>query len=49
MRNILHRLGYEYKKPKCVPGNPDLDAQEDFVEQYDTFMEKKTVDMKAFL
>ena len=22
-RDLLHRLGYEYKKPKLVPGNPD--------------------------
>jgi len=24
MRDLLHRLGYEYKKPKLVPGNPDI-------------------------
>ena len=28
MRDLLHRLGYEYKKPKCVLGNPDLEEQE---------------------
>lgn len=38
MRDLLHRLGYEYKKPKLVPGNPDIEAQEIFVEQYDAFM-----------
>jgi transposase len=28
MRDLLHRLGYTYKKPKLVPGNPDIDAQD---------------------
>lgn len=41
MRDLLHRLNYEYKKPKLVPGNPDNEAQEIFIEQYEEFMEKK--------
>jgi len=41
MRDLLHRLDYEYKKPKLVPGNPDQEAQEIFVEQYEEFMLKK--------
>jgi transposase len=41
MRDLLHRLGYEYKKPKLVPGHPDLVAQEIFAEQYDEFMRNK--------
>lgn len=41
MRDLLHRLDYVYKKPKLVPGNPDLDAQELFAEQYEEFMLKK--------
>jgi transposase len=41
MRDLLHRLGYEYKKPKLVPGNPDKDAQEIFLEQYEKFMQNK--------
>ena len=40
-RDLLHRLGYEFKKPKLVPGNPDREAQEIFVEQYKYFMENK--------
>ncbi len=48
MRDLLHRLGYEYKKPKCVPGNPDLDEQEIFVEQYEAFMEEKPADIEVF-
>jgi transposase len=41
MRDLLHRLNYVYKKPKLVPGNPDIDAQEIFVQQYEEFMENK--------
>lgn len=41
MRDLLHRLGYEYKKPKLVPGNPDEGAQEIFVEQYEEYMLNK--------
>lgn len=41
MRDLLHRIGYEYKKPKLVPGNPDLEAQEIFAEQYEEFMRTK--------
>ncbi|MCH9691222.1 MAG: winged helix-turn-helix domain-containing protein, partial [Gammaproteobacteria bacterium] len=41
MRDLLHRLGYEFKKPKLVPGTPDREDQEIFVEQYEQFMEEK--------
>ncbi|NOY73117.1 MAG: winged helix-turn-helix domain-containing protein [Gammaproteobacteria bacterium] len=41
MRDLLHREGYTYKKPKLVPGNPDREAQEDFVQYYEEFMEVK--------
>ncbi len=41
MRDLLHREGYAYKKPKLVPGNPDREAQEDFVYYYEKFMETK--------
>jgi transposase len=41
MRDLLHRIGYEYKKPKLVPGNPDIEAQEIFAKQYEEFMQKK--------
>jgi transposase len=44
MKDLLHRLGYEYKKPKLVPGNPDLDAQEGFIKQYETFIQAKPSD-----
>jgi len=41
MRDLLHREGYIYKKPKLVPGNPDREAQEDFVRYYEELMETK--------
>ena len=44
MRDLLHRLGYEFKKPKLIPGTPDREAQEIFVEQYEQFMEEKPED-----
>ena len=47
MRDWLHRLGYEYKKPKGVPGNPNEDAQEIFIDQYEAFMEEKPADTEG--
>jgi transposase len=47
MRDFLHRLGYEFKKPKLVPGEGDAQAQEIFVEQYEEFMEKKGADVEV--
>lgn len=47
MRDLLHRLDYEYKKPKLVPGNPDHDAQEIFVEQYEEFMLNKPANIEV--
>nr|MBX2859121.1 IS630 family transposase [Cellvibrionaceae bacterium] len=41
MRALLHRLGYEYKKPKLVPGSPDREKQEQFVTYFEQFMEEK--------
>lgn len=48
MRDLLHRIGYEYKKPKLVPGNPDIEAQEIFAEQYEEFMQHKSADIDVF-
>lgn len=47
MRDLLHRVGYEFKKPKLVPGNPDREAQEIFVEQYEKFMETKDPEVEV--
>lgn len=47
MRDLLHRMGYVYKKPKLVPGNPDKEAQELFVQQYEEFMKEKSSDIEV--
>lgn len=47
MRDLLHRLGYEYKKPKLVPGNPDINAQEEFMNAYEQFMLEKPCDVEV--
>ncbi len=47
MRDLLHREGYAFKKPKLVPGNPDREAQEDFVHFYEEYMENKGDDVEV--
>lgn len=47
MRDVLHRLDYEYRKPTLVPGNPDAEAQEIFVEHYEAFMQEKPADVEV--
>jgi len=47
MRDLLHRLNYEYKKPKLVPGNPDHEAQEIFAKQYEEFMLNKPANVEV--
>ena len=47
LRDLLHRLGYEYKKPKLVPGNPDLEAQEEFIQYSEDFMLEKPGDTEV--
>lgn len=41
MTALLRRIGYVYKKPKLVPGNPDMDAQDVFLKEYLKFMDNK--------
>ena len=47
MRDLLHRLNYVYKKPKLVPGSPDIEAQEIFAEQYEDYMLSKPNDVEV--
>jgi len=42
MTNLLHRMGYCYKKPKHIPGKADLEAQKSFVEQYQKLKREKS-------
>lgn len=44
MTELLHRLGFVYKKPKLVPGKADADAQRDFLELYDKLKKDKGLD-----
>lgn len=46
MRDLLHQLGYTFKKPKLVSGNPNTDAQEELVRHYEKFMEDKRDDVE---
>jgi transposase len=41
LTELLHRLGYSYKKPKLVPGKADAIAQEEFIELYNKIKETK--------
>jgi len=47
MRDLLHREGYVFKKPVLVPGNPDIEAQEEFVGYYEDFMMNKENDVEV--
>ena len=47
MRDLLHRLGYEYKKPTLAPGNPGPEFQEMFVLQYEKFMMNKALNVEV--
>jgi len=47
IRDLLHREGYVFKKPVLVPGNPNLEAQEDFVRYYEEFMMSKDNDVEV--
>ena len=48
LTDLLHRLGYVYKKPKLVPGNPNIDDQEIFLRQFEEFMNKKPSNEAVF-
>ena len=41
MTDLLHRIGYAYKKSKLVPGKADVKAQEEFVEFYKELKQAK--------
>ena len=48
MMNLLHQLGFTYKKPKLVPANADQQAQDEFLRFYLDFMNKKPADEMVF-
>ena len=41
MTDLIHRLGFVYKKPKIVPGKAQAKAQEAFIERYAKIKENK--------
>ncbi len=41
VKDLLHRLGFVYKKPKHVPGKHDLEAQKEFLEKYESLKKTK--------
>ncbi len=41
MTDLLHRIGFVYKKPKIIPGKADAEAQEKFIEDYAEIKENK--------
>jgi transposase len=42
MTQLLHRLGYVYKKPRLIPGKANAEQQREFVEYYQTLKAKKS-------
>ncbi len=44
MTQLLHRLGYVYKKPELIPGKANAEQQKDFIERYQTLKAKKAPD-----
>lgn len=42
MTNLLHRLGFSYRKPKHIPGKANQKAQEAFIKQYNELKASKS-------
>lgn len=40
--NLLHRIGFSYKKPKVIPGKANAEAQEQFLAQLNKLKETKS-------
>ena len=39
--NLLHRLGFTYKKPKLIPGKADAEKQKVFLEEYEKLKKER--------
>ena len=44
MTNLLHQMGFSYKKPKQIPGKANGQAQKEFVERYNELKENKAAE-----
>ncbi|MBI1307094.1 MAG: IS630 family transposase [Bacteroidetes bacterium] len=48
VKDLLHRLGFTWKKPKHVPGKADAKRQETFLEQYSEIKAAKQTDDQIY-
>lgn len=48
MTALLHRLGFRYKKPKHTPGKANVQAQQEFIEQYEQLKQSKGKEDKIY-
>lgn len=48
MTNLLHRMGFTYKKPKAIPGKADREEQVKFIRKYRKLRRKKGKDDKIY-
>lgn len=48
MTKLLHRLGFNYKKPKHIPGKANKQAQLEFIEKYNQLKTNKAPDDKIY-
>lgn len=48
MTNLLHRLGFSYKKPKLVPGKADVESQKKFIAQYRRIKKNKAMEDQIY-
>jgi len=42
MRDLLHRLGFAYKKTSHIPGKADIERQQKFIDSFKKFMKYKS-------
>ncbi|MBF0207317.1 MAG: IS630 family transposase, partial [Oligoflexia bacterium] len=48
MKDLLHRLGFSFKKPKVVPGKSDKEKQEEFINSYEDLKESLSEGEKIY-
>lgn len=48
MTSLLHSLKYTYKKPKHIPGKANIEAQLEFIEQYNQVKENKAPEDRIY-
>lgn len=48
MTNLLHRLGFVYKKPKHLPSKADRKAQEEFIKEYEKLKATKNAEDRIY-